>query len=84
MIIAARRDVDHEQARNANQVVPGTVGAGLENDQNSTQPKLPPKPLKRRTDRQISIEVPINKNAQVIETKQAKPSNMEQSPSALR
>ena len=80
MIIAARRDVDHEQARNANQVVPGTVGAGLENDQNSAQPKPPPKPLKRRTDRQISIEVPINKNAQVIETKQAKPPNSPKSP----
>jgi len=32
MVLAAKRDNNHDRARHANQVVPGTVGAGGDAD----------------------------------------------------
>ena len=52
MIVAARRDVDHEQARNANQVVPGTVGR--HDDEQNAAPSKPPPKLKGRHDKPVS------------------------------
>jgi hypothetical protein len=65
MVLAAKRDNNHDRARHANQVVPGTVGAGGDADVPIFQISKP----SRKASKQISVDVPINKNAHVIETR---------------